>query len=72
MKKRLKNKNTRKIIVNNHNTKIHHKYFPKFHIMGKDLSSIYEELRPIYHELDKDFEMVDVVDLIYYERWLNG
>lgn len=39
--------------------------------MSKDLSSIYEDLRPIYAQLDKDFQAVDVVDLIYYERWLN-
>ena len=31
-----------------------------------------QELSPIYQELDDDFQTIDVVDLIYYERWLNG
>ena len=40
--------------------------------MSKDMGAIYDSLRPIYEELDEDFQAIDVVDLIYYERWLNG
>ena len=70
MKKFRKYKNIRLKSVNNQ-TSNRHRYFKCWHIMSKDLSSIYEDLRPIYAQLDKDFQAVDVVDLIYYERWLN-
>ena len=70
--KKIKNKNKLFKFVNNHKTKLHHKTHKFYHIMSKDLQTIYDSLRPIYEELDKDFQMIDVVDLIYYERWLNG
>ncbi len=70
--KKLKNKNRRVKSVNNYKTKLHHKSLRCWHSMSKDLTAIYDSLRPIYEELDSDFQKIDVVDLIYYERWLNG
>ena len=70
LKKFLKTKNIYNKIVNNQITD-HHKMCRVFHSISKDWASIYEALRPIYLELDKDFQAIDVVDLIYYERWLK-
>lgn len=71
MEKILKNRNRCLKIVNNHKTKIYHKK-PSFeHIVSRDIVQIMQELAPIYQELDSDFQTIDVVDLIYYERWLN-
>ena len=30
-----------------------------------------QELAPIYQELDNEFQTIDMVDLNFYERWLN-
>ena len=70
--KKIKNKNRLFKFVNNQKENLHHNLCKLYHIMSKDLQTIYDSLRPIYEELDKDFQMIDVVDLIYYERWLNG
>lgn len=70
MKKICKSKNNSLKSVNNQ-TSNRHRYSSKWHIMSKDIGQIYESLRPIYAQLDSDFQKVDVVDLIYYERWLN-
>lgn len=70
MKKLIKSKNIRLKSVNNQKTN-HHNTPICWHTISKDIKSIYEELCPIYEELDRDFQTVDVVDLIYYERWLN-
>ena len=58
-------------LVNNQKENLHHNLCKLYHIMSKDLRAIYDSLRPIYEELDEDFQAIDVVDLIYYERWLN-
>ena len=58
--------------VNNHKTKIYHIKAFNNHIVSKDMIRIMSELYPIYQELDSEFQTIDVVDLIYYERWLNG
>lgn len=75
MKKILKFKNRLRKIVNNQTTSTH-KIFYVHHRVSKEwdfdnLTSIYQELLPVYMELDKEFQAIDVVDLIYYERWLN-
>lgn len=70
MKKICKSKNNSLKSVNNQ-TSNRHRYSGIWHIMSKDIGQIYESLRPIYAQLDSDFQKVDVVDLIYYERWLN-
>ena len=67
----VKNKNIKFKSVNNHKTKIYHKGSKSWHTISKDWQKIYQMLSPLYQELDKDFGAVDVVDLIYYERWLN-
>ena len=72
MKKILKKRNITYRFVNNHKTKIYHTNMISNHIVSKDMIRIMEELYPIYRELDSDFQAIDVVDLIYYERWLNG
>ena len=43
-----------------------------WHIVSKDWEKIYDNLSPIYHDMDNDFMPVDMIDLIFYERWLNG
>jgi len=75
LKKILKTKNIYRKSVNNQTT-FTHKILLNRHRLSKgwncdNLTSIYQDLLPIYAELDKDFQAIDVVDLIYYERWLN-
>ena len=72
MKKIIKNKNRKVKIVNNHKIKIYHKNKRSYHIVSKDWAQIYESLSPIYHDLDNEYSSVDLIDLIFYERWLNG
>lgn len=71
MIKILKSKNIYRKFVNNQNTEIYHKISSLKHIVSKEWEKIYSELIPVYEELEKDFQAVDVVDLIFYERWLN-
>ena len=59
-------------IVNNHKIQNYHKLYGKKHIVSKELEDIYKSLTPIYEELDNAFSSVDLVDLEFYERWLNG
>ena len=75
MNKLCKIKNRLRKYVNNQTTSTH-KIFYVNHRVSKEwdfdnLTSIYQELLPVYMELDKEFQAIDVVDLIYYERWLN-
>lgn len=35
-------------------------------------AKLYDELSTINLQLDKDFQAIDVIDLEFYERWLNG
>jgi len=72
LEKIIKKRNISLKIVNNHKTKIYHKNPKNNHIVSKDIVRIMEELSPIYQDLDNDFQAIDVVDLIFYERWLNG
>ena len=70
MRKILKNTNTTYKSVNNLSIKTHH-FFASRHIMSKGFQEAIESLKPIYEELDEDYSTVDMVDLIFYERWLN-
>jgi len=72
LKKVIKKKNRSIKNVNNHKIKIYHKSKANTHTMNKDIGEIYKDLCPIYQELEKDFMPVDMIDLIFYERWLNG
>ena len=72
MEKIIKKRNSYLKFVNNHKTKIYHIFGSYYHMLNKDIVLAYQELVPIYQELDRDFQAIDVVDLIYYERWLNG
>lgn len=72
MGKIIKKRNRTFHFVNNHKTKIYHTKHKNFHMLSKDIIRVMEELYPIYQDLDNDFQTIDVVDLIYYERWLNG
>ena len=72
MKKNIKSKNRNMKYVNNHKTKLHHKTGNIYHMMSKDILLAYASMSPIYEELNKDFQTIDVVDLLFYERWLNG
>ena len=72
MRKLLKKKNRSYKSVNNHKIKIYHKKESNNHKVIKDYEKLYKELSPIYQELDYDYSMVDMIDLIFYERWLNG
>ena len=69
--KNVKNKNIKFKSVNNHKTKIYHNLSRTWHSISKDWQKIYDMLSPLYQELERDFGAVDVMDLIYYERWLN-
>lgn len=71
LKKLIKNKNITVKSVNNHKIK-NHKFHPIKHIVSKELEEIYSSLSPIYQSLNNDFMMVDLIDLEFYERWLNG
>ena len=72
LKKVTKKKNRSIKIVNNHKIKIYHKSRANRHTINKDIGEIYKDLCPIYQELENDFMPVDMIDLIFYERWLNG
>ena len=71
LEKIIKNRNRTLKNVNNHKTKIYHIWGDKIHILNKEMIQIMSELSPVYEDLCKDFQTVDLVDLIYYERWLN-
>ena len=70
--KNIKNKNRRFKSVNNHKIQIYHKLYKKNHIVSKGWAEKYSELSLIYRDLQSDFERVDLIDLEFYERWLNG
>lgn len=72
MKKLLKNKNRSYKIVNNHKIQIYHKIAVKNHNVNKGWEDIYRSLSPIYQQLENDYSAIDMIDLIFYERWLNG
>lgn len=70
VKKVLKNKHRYVKFVNNLDIKTHI-YYPQKHILSKDIIKAYLDMSDIYAELDADFQKIDVVDLEFYERWLN-
>ncbi len=70
MKKVLKNKHRYVKFVNNLGVKSHI-YYAFRHILSKDIIKAYPDMSEIYAELDADFQKIDVVDLEFYERWLN-
>ena len=71
MRKIIKKRNRLIKFVNNHNTKIYHIKNGTNHIVNKEMIRLMAELAPIYREIDQEFQTIDLVDLIYYERWLN-
>lgn len=71
MKKILKKKNIVFKYVNNHKTTNYHILFGLNHNVSKGLEMIYSNLAPVYAELENDFQTIDLIDLKYYERWLN-
>ena len=70
MRKFLKNRHIYKKCVNNLDIKIHI-YSTSTHNVSKDIILAYQDMFVIYEELDADFQKIDVVDLDFYERWLN-
>ena len=72
LKKLLKNKNRICQSANNHKIPRIHKLTICNHNVSKGLQEIFEELAPIYEELGSEFSAIDLVDLEFYERWLNG
>lgn len=71
LKKILKKKNIVFKYVNNHKTTNYHILFVINHNVSKGLESVYSNLAPIYAELENDFQTIDLIDLKFYERWLN-
>ena len=71
MKKILKKKNIVFKYVNNHKTTNYHILFVINHNVSKGLERVYSNLAPIYTELENDFQTIDLIDLKFYERWLN-
>lgn len=70
MKKLIKNKNKTVKSVNNHKIK-NHNFYEKNHIVSKGFGHVYSALTPIYKSLEDEFMRVDLMDLEFYERWLN-
>lgn len=70
LKKVLKSKHRYKKMVNNLGVKTHI-YYQLKHTLSKDIIKAYKEMSEVYAELDADFQKIDVVDLEFYERWLN-
>ncbi len=72
LRKLLKNKNRIYQFANNHKIPSIHKKMRQQHNVSKGIQEIFRELAPIYEELNKDFCATDLMDLEFYERWLNG
>ena len=72
LEKMIKNKNRNFKFAHNLKIQNYHKLYGKKHIVSKGLEEIYSRLAPIYQELDTDFQKTDLIDLEFYERWLNG
>ena len=72
MKKVVQKENRTYKFANNHKKQIYHKLYVNKHIVSKGWSKVYSELASVYQELQDDFECVDLIDLKFYERWLNG
>ena len=72
MKKLVGKKNRTFKSANNHKIQIYHTKESKWHIVSKGLKEIYSELTPVYQELEQEFETASLIDLEFYERWLNG
>lgn len=72
LKKLVKNKNRIYQFANNHKIPSIHKLTIYNHNVSKGLQEIFRELAPIYEELDGGFATIDLMDLEFYERWLNG
>lgn len=72
MKKLARKTNRYRKIVNNLHIKFFHIFYDRNHMVSKEWIDSYSQLAPIYQDLDNDFSKIDVVDLILYERWLNG
>ena len=71
MRKLVSKKNRDLKTVNNHKIQNYHKLSSKKHIVSKEYKSFYNELAPIYQELEDAFSKVGLIDLEFYERWLN-
>ena len=71
LKKILKNKNIYGKFVNNHKTIIYHNFWDKYHMLSKGYANYFNVLTPIYQDIEKDFGAIDLIDLDFYERWLN-
>jgi len=71
MKKVIKKKNIYFKCVNNHKIQIRHKFITKNHNVNGELSEIYLSMQPIYQDIDEEFMSIDLMDLEFYERWLN-
>lgn len=72
MKKLTRKKNRSLKSVNNHKIQIHHKNSRLNHNVSMEIIKAYAEMSPIYQGLDSDYGKIDLVDLEFYERWLNG
>ena len=72
LKKLLKIKNRIYQSANNHKIPSIHKMVVSNHTVSKGIQEIYKCLAPIYEDLDSGFSAIDLMDLEFYERWLNG
>ena len=72
MKKQNKKKNRTRKSVNNHKIRIYHKLKASKHNVSRETIEAYVQMTPIYQELGSAFEKADLIDLEFYERWLNG
>ncbi len=72
LKKLVKLKNRTYKSANNHKIPSCNILKSNSHNVSKGLRKIIDDLAPIYKELNSNFEPIDLMDLEFYERWLNG
>ena len=71
MKKLVPKKNRTFKSVNNHKIQIYHKLKANKHIVNGGIKEVFDSLAPIYQELEREYCEIDLIDLVFYERWLN-
>ena len=72
LKKLVKFKNRNLKPANNHKIPSYHKMMFDCHNVSKGQINLLKELVSVYEELDEDYRSIDLIDLEFYERWLNG
>jgi len=72
LKKLIKSRDRIYHSANNHKIPSCHKMMFDCHNVSKGQIKLLKELASVYEELDADYQSIDLIDLEFYERWLNG